>query len=278
MPTQSHHYTSRCFHPWGRPMLSSCDRAPRDRYSRTCVLILDKYRGDGRRLIAERLQAFRSVIRQLEDIYNIRPFPHQTAQSLTELYLLVRALRPRTIFELGAGSRSSTVALAAASATLRKCRIYSLDICPTPFKGFADQYFPALKFGPVTDIQQNAVEFLIPGAWKFPLLMLYDAHDDDLPNSVISSHAITRWLPRLSGQVVAIHDCSVFPADYAGTFASSYTEAVHFSGRKVVGFAETAPLISWMNERRVDFCRPGDELQELGFDGHDSSLIYFRVP
>jgi hypothetical protein len=110
-------------------MLSSCDRAPRDRYARTCVLILDKYRGDGRRLIAERLQAFRRVIRQLEDIYNVRPFPHQTAQSLTELYLLVLALRPRTIFELGAGSRSSTVALAAASATLRKCTIYSLDIC-----------------------------------------------------------------------------------------------------------------------------------------------------
>lgn len=249
-----------------------------DSNARTRMLILDKYRGDERHLITQKLHAFQDVIRKLEEIYGVRPFQHQTAQSLTELYLLVLALRPRTIFELGAGSRSSTVALAAASAILRKCRIYSLDICPTPFKAFADQHFPAVKFGPVTDIQQNAVEFLIPDAWKFPLLMLYDAHDDDVPNSVISSHAIAHWLPRLSGQVVAMHDCSVFPANYTGSFASSYTEAVHFSGRKVVGFAETAPLVAWMNERHVNFCRPGDELQELGFEGHDSSLIYFTVP
>ena len=243
------------------------------------MLILDNYRGDGRSLITQKLHVFQDVIRKLEEIYGVRPFQHQTAQSLTELYLLVLALQPRTVFELGAGSRSSTLALAAASATLsRECRIFSVDISPIPFKAFVDQHFPGIRFGPVTDIQQNAVNFLIPGRWKFPLLMLYDAHDDDVPNSIISSHAIAHWLPRLSGQVVAMHDCSVFPANYTGSFASSYTEAVHFSGRKVVGFAETAPLVAWMNERQVDFCRPGDELQELGFEGHDSSLIYFTVP
>ncbi len=243
------------------------------------MLILDKYRGESRHVIAEKLDTFRGVIGKLEDIYKVRPFNHQTAQSLTELYLLVLALQPRTIFELGAGSRSSTLALAAASAALpRECEIYSLDISPVPFKAFANQHFPDLKFGPVTDIQQNAVKFFIPANWKYPLFMLYDAHDEDVPDSIISSHAIAHWLPRLSGQSVAVHDCSIFPANYAGSFASHYTEAVHFSGRKVVGYAETAPLVAWMNQWQVDFCRPGDELQALGFEGHDSSLIYFRVP
>lgn len=243
------------------------------------MLILDKYRAENRDLIAKKLDLFLGVIRKLEDIYNSRPFPQQTAQSLTEMYLLVLALQPRTIFELGAGSRSSTLALATASATLpHECRTYSLDISPVPFEAFKNQHFPDLKFGPVTDIRQNAVTFSIPAEWKYPLLMLYDAHDGDIPDGIISSHAIAHWFPRLSGQFVAMHDCSIFPANYTGSFASHYTEAVHFSGRKVVGFAETAPLVAWMNQRKVDFFRPGDELQALGFEGHDSSLIYFRAP
>jgi hypothetical protein len=219
------------------------------------------------------------VIRRLEDIYNVRPFNQQTAQSLTELYLLVNACQPRTILELGAGTRSSTLALAAATATLSsKCKIYSLDISPISFQEFRTQHFSDLKFGPVTDIQENAVNFLIPAKWKRPLFILYDAHDDDIPGSIISSHAIDHWFPHLSGQVVAVHDCSVFSADYAESFANHYTDAVHFSGRRVVGFREVTPLVRWMNDRRVDLHRPGDELKELGFEGHDSSLIYFLVP
>jgi len=246
---------------------------------RAVVLILNKYAPGGGKLIAERLSAFQDVIRRLEDIYGVRPFNQQTAQSLTELYLLVSAVRPRTILELGAGTRSSTLALAAATARLwRPCIIYSLDISPIPFKPFTKQNFPKLRFGPVIDIQENAVNFMIPASWKRPLFMLYDAHDCDIPGSIISSHAIDNWFPQLSGQVVAVHDCSVFPADYDRTFEEHYTEALHFSGRKVVGFPEVIPLIGWMNHRGVDLCRPGDELKRLGFEAHDSSLVYFVAP
>ena len=243
------------------------------------MFILNKYGDKGKNLIAERLHTFQSVIKKLEDIYDVRPFNQQTVQSLTELYLLVSALQPRTILELGAGTRSSTLALATATATLsRECTIYSLDVSPIPFQAFRTTHFPGLTCGQVIDIQQNAVNFLIPTKWKRPLFMLYDAHDGDIPGSIISSHAINHWFPELKGQVVAMHDCSVFSADYGGSFADHYTEAVHFSGRKVVGFPELKALVGWMNDGHVDLCRPGDELQKLGFEGHDSSLIYFVVP
>jgi hypothetical protein len=61
---------------------------------------------------------FVQVIGRLEEIYQVRPFNQQIAQSLTELLALVQAVRPRTIFELGAGTRSSTIALSLAAAQM----------------------------------------------------------------------------------------------------------------------------------------------------------------
>ncbi len=108
--------------------------------------------------------------------------------------------------------------------------------------------------------------------------MLYDAHDGDLPGVVISKHAITRWFPRLAGQTIAVHDCSVRASDDGIDYPPPHVKAVHWSGRAVIGYAEVVPLVSWMNRERIDFWRPGDELETLGLPGQDSSLIAFTMP
>ena len=66
----------------------------------------------GRKLIAEKLEFFQQIINDLENIYSKRPFDQQNAASLLQLWLLVNYVRPRSIFELGTGSRASTIALA----------------------------------------------------------------------------------------------------------------------------------------------------------------------
>jgi hypothetical protein len=53
-------------------------------------LILDEYRGARQQELKEIHALFVQIIALLEDIYQVRPFNQQTAQSLTELFALVR--------------------------------------------------------------------------------------------------------------------------------------------------------------------------------------------
>jgi hypothetical protein len=233
---------------------------------------------EGRRMVAEKLDQFQEIISKLEDIYNVRPFNQQTAQSLLELWLLVASVRPRSIFELGTGYRSSTIALALAAADVPGCTVFGVDAAPYDFQYFAANYFSELRFGAVVDIAAEATGFEIPDDWARPILTLYDAHDGDIPGKVISHHAISRWFPKLAGQTVAIHDCSVFPRDDGVAYASPLVKATHWSGRAIVGYPEVGPLVEWMNREHIDFWRPGDELERLGFLGWDSSLIALAIP
>ena len=82
----------------------------------------------GRRTIADKLTLFKRVIAKLEDIYDIRPFDAQSAQSLLELWLLVVTIRPRTMFELGRGMRSSMIALTLAAAEVPRVHDYAASI------------------------------------------------------------------------------------------------------------------------------------------------------
>ncbi len=234
---------------------------------------------DGRKIITQKMKKFGEIIERFCDIYQVRPFTHQSVQSLTEMYLLTLVVKPCTILEVGCGSRSSTIALASAGAELEHdCVLYGLDIAPTPFEQFSRINFPNLNFCKVVDIVTDVTQFEIPDDWERPILTLYDAHDDDLPGSIISSYAIKHWFPCLSGQVIALHDFSVFPRDNPTTPDDTHSMEYHFSNRKVIGFKEVPPIMSWMNDMKVDFIRPGDELNEMGFYGGDSSLIYFFAP
>jgi hypothetical protein len=171
--------------------------------------------------------SFLRIIARLEDIYQVRPFNQQTAQSLTELFALVQATRPRTIFELGAGSRSSTIALALAATRITPSpSVFSLDIAPADFQSLTRAHFPKLRFAPVQDIAMEATRFFIPDHWERPIFMLYDAHDDDLPGIKIFPHAKRAWFPQMSGAVIAVHDCSVYPEPQAD-LAQHYHQAVY---------------------------------------------------
>ena len=231
----------------------------------------------GRRTVADKLTLFKRVIAKLEDIYDIRPFDAQSAQSLLELWLLVVTIRPRTVFELGCGMRSSTIALALAAAEVPECTICGVDIAPIDFPSFASQHFPDLRFGPVVDTAVEATAFEIPDHWPRPILMLYDAHDGGVPGKIISRHAIAKWFPKLAGQTVAIHDCLVVSPDFVLP-GERFAKAMHWSGRCIAGFAEVQHLMEWMNRERIDFWRPDDELAQLGLTGRDSCLIALTLP
>jgi hypothetical protein len=238
-------------------------------------LIYDRFNSDsGKSFIHGALCEFDLVISKLEDIYDRRPFNQQTTQSLTELFLLVKILNPSTVFEVGCGTRSSTIAL---SLPLN-APVYSIDISPVDFDALMKTNFPGLSYSPVRSIATNAVDFKIPKEWKGPIFTLYDAHDDDLPGVKIFEYALKEWFSRLRGSVVAFHDCSVSDHLIEYPASSTHHSARHFSGRYINGYGEVIPMVEWMNKNEIDFYRPGDDLKALGFGGHDSSLICVGIP
>jgi hypothetical protein len=241
-------------------------------------LILDEYRGPQQQELKELHALFVRIIARLEDIYHVRPFNQQTAQSLTELFALVRATRPRTIFELGAGSRSSTIALSLAAARMSDIpSIFSLDVAPTNFRSFARAHFSGLRFAPVHDIAMEATRFRIPDKWERPILMLYDAHDDDLPGIKIFPYARTAWFPRMRGAVIAVHDCSVYPEPQAD-LAQHYHQAVFSPDVTIVGYGEVPELVAFLRQHSIPLGLPGREMQALGLGSEGTSLVYFRLP
>ena len=233
----------------------------------------------GRAFIKDALDIFQEFIHWLEEIYNVRPFNQQSVGSLLEMFLLTLTTQPKTVIEIGTGTRSSTLALALATEQLpAHCIIYGINIAPSDFKNLTKAYFPEYKFGQVVDITMDLADFDVPDEWERPILMLYDAHDDDIPGVVISEHAVRNWFPKLRGQVIMVHDCSVYPADLQLEIPSTHTSVVHFSGRRVIGFHEVDTLVAWLNDMIINFYRPGDELVAMGFEELSSSLIYFTLP
>jgi hypothetical protein len=232
----------------------------------------------GLKLIAEKLEFFQQIINDLENIYSKRPFDQQNAASLLQLWLLVNYVRPRSIFELGTGSRASTIALALGAAQLPGCTVFGVDTAPRDFRAFAAAHFSGLVFGPVLDTAVEATTFLIPDDWPRPILMFYDAHDGGIPGKIISRHAISNWFSKLSGQTIAIHDCLVVPRHAEVEYGNPYIEAIHWSGQKITGFPEVEPIVEWMNRERIEFWRPGEKLATLGLQMPDSYLLALTVP
>jgi hypothetical protein len=241
-------------------------------------LILNYFAERKRAVLEDAHREFKRIIAQLENIYNVRPFNQQTAQSLTELFALVLAVHPATILELGAGSRSSTIALALAAATFPlPPRIISIDINPGDFTRFAKTHFPHLRLAPVEDVCAEATEFRIPPSCAEPVFMLYDAHDEDVPGIKIFPFARQVWFPEMPGAVVAVHDCSVFPQPQEG-LASYYHQAVFSPEVTLVGFGEVPGLVQYLQENELTLGLPGREMQALQIDGEGTSLIYFQLP
>src|SRR5262245_35009857 len=240
--------------------------------------ILDEFGGPRKGELRAIHSLFVRVIEQFEEIYQVRPFNQQTAQSLTELFALVQALKPSTIFELGAGSRSSTVALALAAGRLpHRPPTFSLDVAPVNFRSFRRTHFPDLPLAPVHDIAIEATRFRIPTKWEHPILMLYDAHDDDLPGIKIFAHAKNAWFPVMPDALIAVHDCSVYPAPQTG-LADYYHQAEYASGITLVGYGEVPGLVTFLRERALPLGLPGREMEALGIGGEGTSLVYFRLP
>jgi len=232
------------------------------------LMLCDKF------TVSRALHHFDHIIKVLEDFYNIRPFAQQSSQSLAELYLLAKGFKPGTIIEIGCGTRSSTIALSLAVRELGNCEFFGVDISPINFPSIMAKVLPDVPFVNPIDIIQDASKFMLDPSWPRPLFLFYDAHDQDIPGVVISDHAIKEWFPLMEGGLIAFHDFSV--SDYSGV-DKDHKEAQHFSGLYLKGFDEVIPLTDWMNDKRIPFYRPGDELLEMGFDGSKSSLIYVRL-
>jgi hypothetical protein len=230
---------------------------------------------NGKQFIQETMYDFTQIINVLEEHYKIKPFNQQTAQSLTELFLLTKIIRPASIFELGCGTRSSTIAL---SKAMVEGTVYGIDISPINFEELVKKTLPDLKHAPVIDYKMNAVDFLIPKEWERPIFMLYDAHDDDIPGIKIFPYAQEKWFPELKGNIIAFHDCSVTNYQFEYPAGSDHHSSKHFNGQYISGFGESVLLTEWMNKNKIDFYRPGDDLKKLGFFGDDSSLICLEIP
>jgi len=260
----------------------SLDGAARLASSLGSGLLFDRYDSQiGRETIFRSWSMFSQVIRKLEFIYGLHPFNQQSVQSLVEMFLLVNAYSPRSIVELGAGTRSSTIALSSAAAALPRCQVLSIDINPGCFHAFACKHFSEFEFAPVNDMQMNIADLAYNNPIRSlprPIFLLLDAHDDDIPGVKVFDNVRDHAFPILSKQLVAVHDCSVFPSDADPAVPRTHVKMRHFSGRILVGYGEVIPLVEWMNRMQVDFHRPGDELLSLGFPGNDSSLIYFSIP
>ena len=241
-------------------------------------LILSEFGAEKKQQLAEVHSVFLRIIARLEEIYQVRPFNQQTAQSLTELFALVQSVRPRTIFELGAGSRSSTLALSLAAARMSPSpSIFSLDLAPADFPSLTNGQFPYLQFAPVQDIAMEATRFSIPRSWEHPVFMLYDAHDDDLPGIKIFPHALSAWFPNMPGAVIAVHDCSVYPS-LQSDLAPSYHQAVYAPDVTIVGYGEVPGLVQFLQETNIPLGLPEREMERLGIGGEGTSLVYFQLP
>jgi hypothetical protein len=241
-------------------------------------LILNEFGGPRKQELKDIHSLFLRIIARLEEIYQVRPFNQQTAQSLTELFALVQAMQPRTIFELGAGSRSSTLALSLAAARMStRPPIFSLDVAPVDFQSLATTHFPELRFAPVHDITMEATRFSIPLKWDHPIFMLYDAHEDDLPGVKIFPHAKTGWFPAMPGAVIAVHDCSVYP-ELQADLPQPYHQAVYAPDVTLAGYGEVPGLVEFLHEKALPLGLPGREMELLGIGGEGTSLVYFRLP
>ena len=202
-------------------------------------------------------------------------FSTQSPQSMIELYLLVSVVKPKTIFELGTGYRASTLAMSLSANKLQSTpKMVSFDLKPRNFMeivgSLSEIMGEELNCAAVEDIQGNALEYNIPEEWEKPIFVFYDAHDT--PKCELFKYAIDLWFPKLKGQTVAVHDCSVTAKEFPITL-SDHRLVRHFSGRYISGFYEVIPMTNWMNENRVDFSRPIDEI-----GGEKSSIIYFEIP
>ena len=241
-------------------------------------LILNEFGGTRKQELKDFHALFVRIIARLEDIYQVRPFNQQTAQSLTELFALVQATQPRTIFELGAGSRSSTIALSLAATRISPSPlIFSLDVAPINFRSLTTTHFPDLRFASVHDIALEATQFSIPHKWGQPIFMLYDAHDDDLPGIKIFPHASTTWFPAMPGAVIAVHDCSVYPEPQPD-LPQPYHQAVYAPDVTIAGYGEVPGLVEFLHDKKLALGLPGREMELLGIGGEGTSLVYFRLP
>lgn len=187
-------------------------------------------------------------------------FGTQGAQSMTELYLLVIAHKPKTIFELGTGYRASTLALSMGAHKLNtETSMFSLDLKHRNFQETVSKLkvHSDLSYIEVKDITMNALDFEIPDDWERPILTFYDAHDTE--KTKIFEHAIKNWFPRIKGQIVAVHDCSVLEKELKNLSSDHYIMR-HFNGLYVAGFGEIRSMIEWMNRKRVNFSKPTNEL------------------
>ncbi len=236
-----------------------------------------------RQIIEQQHRLFR---RLLEELNHSGVEILQNPWDMASLALLVRMVRPKTIVEIGSGSRASTLALASSAAGLNNgCRLLGIDILPhRSFTALCSGAFPDLPCCPVNDVQMDARLFEIDGDLANPVLMFYDVHD--VPGEPpISQHAINRWFPRLSGETVAVHDCIPARADFPRALHGEKVLADdrmfgflarHFSGKNFVGYAEMPVLIEYLNDRQQDILLATDDWRAMGYPDASTSVSYFR--
>ena len=214
------------------------------------------------------------VIHALARSHNRLYFRDQTPASLTALVGLAEELQPTRIVELGT---CQGLSLRAWLMARTKAKITAVDLSFGALK--SSLAAAPVDLSRVTLIEQNILSLDFSRLWGpgDRVLLYIDAHDQ--PGVPIMARCLEHALPALpKGSLVVVddlwHSPAVLSPDNAAAFfqaarapgnrpAAVLSGALRFllAGRRVRGFAEAIPLLSWVNRQGLPLMlHPGAKL------------------
>lgn len=191
-------------------------------------------------------------------------FRDQTPASLAALITLAEEFQPTRIVELGT---CQGLSLRAWLAARTEARITAIDLSMAPLRQSIET--APLDLSRVTLLEQDILNIDFSRLWdpEDRVLLYVDAHDQ--PHVPIMAHVLEKALPALPpGSLVVVDDlwhspAPLNPKTVAGFFRSRVLPEIdplqcfpgHFAsywqGGAFMGFAETVPLLTWVNQKRL---------------------------
>lgn len=191
-------------------------------------------------------------------------FRDQTAASLAALVSLAEELQPTRIVELGT---CQGLSLRAWLAARTPARITAIDLSMAPLRQSLE--IAPVDLSRVTLLEQDILHTDFSRLWnpEDRVLLYVDAHDQ--PQAPIMAQVLDKALPALPpGSLVVVDDLWHSPASLDQENAADFFRsrvlpeidplqcfpghyAPYWQGGAFMGFAETIPLLTWVNRQRL---------------------------
>jgi len=211
-----------------------------------------------------------------KETYDQDRYPNQSIESCQALFEMCVDMDPDFIIDIGTNFGASTFSFAHALKTMGKplSLLTTIDLSHGHWRERTPNIQHDLLKKENLDMRQiktvesdfsllDPSDFLKEGKG----VVFYDIHDND--QQTFSDKLLQNWVPRLKEALVIVHDCSLVPESYVlrtGYTNYTMTKLQHFSGKFFAGFGECAPIIQWLNDKKID-------VSSVPL----TSLIYFKV-